>query len=451
MTHTSIPTGAPIELINVTSLNPFISKCQIKVCYVGNEPNRNGSVITKNTALDLANSLPGSPIVGYYDMKSEDFQEHNRMINTANWEVNDTTRPYGFVDLNAKVWFQKFFDDGVEHEYLVTEGYLWTGQYPETQRIIDKGNNQSMELDENSMQGFWATNDNQDAMFFIINEAIISKLCILGEDYEPCFEGAQIAKEFSLDESFNQKIFKLMQEVKKLKGEDTPMDNEEKTLDKVLNPEEEVITEFAAQETEVVDEAAAEEQSVEEPAEPIAEFELAAEEPEADPEVEEQPEESAEEEEPESEENLEDSSAQFSLEDFQDLTERYSALQNEMEELKNSFAALNEQLTALNEENAALKEFKLEVERSQKQAMIDSFYMLSEADKKDVQDNIDNYSIDDIEAKLSIICVRNKLDLSGREENSIKDTTYNLDHEDNEDDNIPDWIKVLRDTKNNDR
>jgi hypothetical protein len=117
-------------------------------------------VITKNTALDLANSLPGSPIVGYYDMKSEDFQEHNRMINTANWEVNDTTRPYGFVDLNAKVWFQKFFDDGVEHEYLVTEGYLWTGQYPETQRIIDKGNNQSMELDENSMQGFWATNDN---------------------------------------------------------------------------------------------------------------------------------------------------------------------------------------------------------------------------------------------------------------------------------------------------
>ena len=69
--------------------------------------------------------------------------------------------------------------------------------------------------------------------------------------------------------------------------------------------------------------------------------------------------------------------------------------------------------------------FKLEVERSQKQAMIDSFYMLSEADKKDVQDNIDNYSIDDIEAKLSIICVRNKLDLSGREENSIKDTTYN--------------------------
>jgi hypothetical protein len=33
-------------------------------------------------------------------------------------------------------------DDGEhEREYLMTEGYLWTGQYPEAQRIIDEGNN----------------------------------------------------------------------------------------------------------------------------------------------------------------------------------------------------------------------------------------------------------------------------------------------------------------------
>ena len=28
-------------------------------------------------------------------------------------------------------------DDAIEREYLVTEGYLWTGQYPECQRIIN--------------------------------------------------------------------------------------------------------------------------------------------------------------------------------------------------------------------------------------------------------------------------------------------------------------------------
>ena len=144
----------PIEFINITPLNPLISKCQIKVCYVGEEPNRNGSIITKEVARDMANSLPGSPIVGFFNEDKQDFEEHNRVIDISNGEfkIKDTTRPYGFVDLNAKVWFQKFLDDGQnEHEYMMTEGWLWTGQYPECKRILDKGNNQSMELYEGTL------------------------------------------------------------------------------------------------------------------------------------------------------------------------------------------------------------------------------------------------------------------------------------------------------------
>ena len=57
----------PIEFINITPINPLISKCQIKVCYVGEEPNRNGSIITKEVARGMANSLPGSPIVGFFN------------------------------------------------------------------------------------------------------------------------------------------------------------------------------------------------------------------------------------------------------------------------------------------------------------------------------------------------------------------------------------------------
>jgi hypothetical protein len=90
------------------------------------------------------------------------------------------------------VWFQWFEDDGVPHEYLMTEGYIWTGQYPESQRVIDQGNNQSMELDEHSLNASWTKDSNGQPQFFIINEAIMSKLCILGEDVEPCFEGASI-------------------------------------------------------------------------------------------------------------------------------------------------------------------------------------------------------------------------------------------------------------------
>jgi hypothetical protein len=105
--HTSIKLECPVEFINVTPVNPLISKCQIKVCYVGDTPNRNRSIITKEVARQMANSLPGSPIVGYYNEHEEDFEEHNRTIEISNgqFEIKDTTRPYGFVDLGAKCWF----------------------------------------------------------------------------------------------------------------------------------------------------------------------------------------------------------------------------------------------------------------------------------------------------------------------------------------------------------
>ena len=189
--HTSVKMNSPIEFINITPLNPLISKCQIKVCYVGDEPNRNRSVITKEVAKKMANSLPGCPIVGFYNEETKDFEEHNRIIDISNgkFEIKDTTRPYGFVDLNAKVWFQKFLDDGMnEREYLMTEGWLWTGQYPECRRILSQGNNHSMELDEVTIDAHWTKDGNGNPKFFIINEAIISKLCTLGVNNEPCFE-----------------------------------------------------------------------------------------------------------------------------------------------------------------------------------------------------------------------------------------------------------------------
>ena len=109
MKHKSEATLEPIEIINIEPLvySPLISKCQIKVCYVGDEPNRNRSIITKDVAKKIAPSLRGCPIVGFYDGGTADYEEHNRQIDLAGgkFELKDTTKPYGFVDLNAKVWF----------------------------------------------------------------------------------------------------------------------------------------------------------------------------------------------------------------------------------------------------------------------------------------------------------------------------------------------------------
>lgn len=415
--HTSVLINTPCELINLTPYNPLISRCQIKVCYVGDEPNRNGSIITKEVAREMANSLPGSPIVGFYNENTGDFEEHNRRIEISGGvlKFEDTTRPYGFVDLNAKVWFQDYMDEGVVHTYMVTEGWLWTGQYPETKRVIERGNNHSMELDENSLDGSWTIDDKKGMEFFIINDAIFSKLCILGENFEPCFEGSQITH-FSLDDGFNEKIYALMKEVKNLKGGNSLMD-EEKAVEMTVEEEPEVI-----EEEEKKEETA---ETVEEPVEtePVAaKSEPAAEEVEKN----------------------EGETVSFSLDDFQSLQGNYSELENKYNDLMTQF---NE----MKAEYDVLVEFKKAKDIEEKQAMIDSFYMLSDEDKKDVQDNIENYSLEDIEAKLSIICVHNKLDLSEKKETEQPvETTFSLVDDDNDEDfGAPAWVSLLRRQRKN--
>jgi hypothetical protein len=83
--HTSVlKLNSPIEFIESTRISPFVSKVLIKVCYVGDEPNRNRSIITKDVARDLAPSLRGCPIVGFFNESAADFEEHNRQIDISN-------------------------------------------------------------------------------------------------------------------------------------------------------------------------------------------------------------------------------------------------------------------------------------------------------------------------------------------------------------------------------
>ena len=275
-----------------------------------------------------------------------------------------------------------------------------------------------MELYEPTLKGFWSENDNEGLSFFIINEAIISKLCILGEDVEPCFEGAQITRvQFSFEPDFQNKIISMMQQVKEIyeKGGTDSVEEEAKELkvEEILDKEEEKPEEEAPAEPEV--EETPEEEAEEAPAEP-----------EEQAQEDEQP-----------EENSEGEVVKYNLDEIQE----YIELKANYEELENKF---NE----MKADYDRLVEFKLAADRKEKQAMIDSFYMLSENDKKDVIANIDNYSLDDIEAKLSVICVRNKvsfdLDEDKKEEKSM---VFSLDNDGIEDEAIPDWIKAAMATK----
>ena len=61
--HQSIATINAPEFINLEPLdiNPLMSKCEIKVLYIG--ANRNRSYITKEVATEMAKTLRGAPIV----------------------------------------------------------------------------------------------------------------------------------------------------------------------------------------------------------------------------------------------------------------------------------------------------------------------------------------------------------------------------------------------------
>ena len=487
----------PCEFINIKPLNPLISKCEIKVCYVSDEPNRNRSVITKEVARDMANSLPGSPIVGFYNEAKGDFEEHNRIIDISNGEfkIKDTTRPYGFVDLGAKVWFQKFLDDGeFEREYLMTEGYIWTGQYPEAQRIIDKGNNQSMELDNNFIDAHWTKDNKGNPQFFIINEAIISKLCILGEDVEPCFEGASISKlQFSFEDSFKEQLFSMMNEMKNILNEGgapkmttyaveigSPLwnslydhVNETHKIVAVMTEDDQTFAVLQSREDESYGRMnfsfneevfSAEEITVLESYEPAEEAQFSLEAVEAfeaeykknPAEDEEKKDDEGEEEkcpkcgkpksecdcEDEEDDDEEDKKKKYTLEEIPE----YVALQTAYAELETKYNTLVAEKETQDATIASLTEYKVAAERKEKQEMINTqFYMLSDDLKADVIENIDTYSLAEIESKLSVICVRNKVNFNLDDDKNpgTDPMTYNLNGGSLEDDATPAWIKAV--------
>jgi len=55
-----------------------MSKCEIKVFYIGQ--NRNRSFITKEVATEIGKTLRGAPIVGYYRENKEDFTDHGEKV-----------------------------------------------------------------------------------------------------------------------------------------------------------------------------------------------------------------------------------------------------------------------------------------------------------------------------------------------------------------------------------
>ena len=433
------------EFINLSPLdiNPLISKCEIKVFYLG--PNRNNTLIDKDTATEMSTSLRGSPIVGYFKQEKGDFEDHGEIVTIEGSKVTFgcKTIPYGFVAPDAKVWFQSFeqFDDegnSYIREYLMTEGYLWTGQYPECKAVVDEGRPQSMELDKDSLNGYWSENVKPNMEFFIINDAIFSKLCILGEDVEPCFEGASLYS--NNQKTMGSTLYSMMKEL------ETALKGGKEQMDENLN--------ITPQVTPEVDTPAPEQEAPAPTDTQVDSTPSQTNEGSADNAADSYAKEDKKEDKPE---DKKDNEADDMSEE-----EKKKATQNKCgdDENKKKYSLLEEQCNTLKSQlesaQATINElsaFKLKIEQEEKQKLIGSFYMLSEEDKQDVITNIDKYSLDEIEAKLSVICVRKKVNFNLEDSNKNNNntdeenptTTFNLNSANM--DSTPGRIKSLRNTK----
>lgn len=163
---------------NVSNYNDVLSQVRCRIFYKG--LNRNGTYITDEFAEKLISTVSYVPVKGIFDATADDYTDHGRQRYEG--------RIYGIVPEDPHFAWEKHLDeDGVEREYACVDVLLFTGIYQdEALKIVDKS--QSMELYADSIDGDWKIRNGQKCFEF--TEGSFLGLQVLGEDVEPCFEGA---------------------------------------------------------------------------------------------------------------------------------------------------------------------------------------------------------------------------------------------------------------------
>ena len=160
-----------------------ISRSRCRIFYKG--LNRNGTYITEEFAEKLISTIAYAPIKGIYDEEDEedgensDFKDHG--------EKRSDGKAYGVVpaDYNFK-WEEHLDDDGIKRTYACVDVLLWTAIYEEAREI--PGKSQSMELYAPSIKGKWVLIEGKRVYQY--EDGCFLGLQALGDKVEPCFEGA---------------------------------------------------------------------------------------------------------------------------------------------------------------------------------------------------------------------------------------------------------------------
>lgn len=259
MENRKIPTSFSVEMygdLRPYDANPLMSKTRMRSFY--KYDNRNGSYFTDEQAEKLIEAATGQPIVGCYDTDVEDFSSHVDI---------GASKTYGFVPSPSNFAWETHVDkDGVAREYACFDVVLWTHRHKQAKMI--PGKPQSMELNPTTVQGEWMVFGEQ--VYFVYSHTDLMGFCVLGDDVEPCFEGAAFynkAEEQSQADKQMIAYFNAMREEIRKNFEITPitetepeeggkeeMDDKNTVVEQETTTTEETAVSFTAEECALIDE-----------------------------------------------------------------------------------------------------------------------------------------------------------------------------------------------------
>ena len=407
---------SPAEPINgSTGLN------RLKVGVFTKYGNRNGSYITDEVAEMLISSATkgDTPVIGFFDPETQGWASHTGPTLAS---------AYGYVEY-FDGW-QPFKDtDGQERDYAVFSVVLFTKYFNEANFVV--GQNQSMELDINSIEGDWANiGDNE---YFVYTKAEIMGLCIIG-DHEPCFSVSSFfAKNDDTYKSQYEKFSSILADLKaKVEEAEKQPEGGEHQMENVVNPEVNEPTpapetfEEKEPENQEPEAPAAEETVVEEPTTEPEQEAAAEEEPAAEPEAEEPAEEPEGEEGLIPEEPLADDPALNNFEaqiaelqnQLTEMTTNYENAQTRIQELEAQITSASETETSLREQIATYEAERARLEVEKKNSLIEQYATdLTEEEISPIRENVENFSYEELEGKLAV-CYAKK-HMAGSADNKV--------------------------------
>lgn len=407
-------------------INRVFSMGRARIFYKG--VNHNRSIIDGEVANQVASTIAGTPVIGCYNYETQDFEGHE-----------DNQSAFGFIPLDPHATWVKLNDESGEHEYLEVDVVIWDGRFEEAQDILKKEKHLSMELNPKTIKGTFERIGS--TTYYRITFAEFAGITVLGEDYAPCFEGAQFFTAYSkMVSAYALYIEEAQRNIEG--GKDTMEDNTEivepeVTTDAVV--EEPVETVVETEYTEVVDtvvesEAVAddnetEEAEIVETVETPEATEFAAQEDKTECEAEEVCEKCGKNpcvcecslDEEDKEDEADDEEDNEDKEEIPEGGKDYQALETELAELQAKYESLeNKYNEALNSLNSYSKKEKLEI--------ISKFSTKLESDEliEKLTNEVDNYSLEEIKGELGQALVEQMSAEEDVTEPAAGDTNFSL-------------------------